>query len=60
MVAALQSLLLTGAAQPLRVEMLPAGDDWRVVCFPFSRFEDAERARATLAARGLRLQALSF
>lgn len=61
-VAALRSLLGQGAgtgAGP-RVDMLAAGDDWRVVCFPFDRMEDAERARTTLAARGLRLDPLSF
>lgn len=60
MLAALKALLSGGASQPLRVEMLAAGDDWRVVCFPFKRREDAEQVRATLAARGLRLDALTF
>ncbi len=49
-----------GAAPGLRLEALPAGDDWRAVCWPFARREDAERLRGLLAARGLRLELVEF
>jgi len=53
--------LLGGTAGPaLRVEMLPTGEDWRVVCWPYERRADAERARAVLLARGLRVELVDF
>lgn len=42
------------------VEVLPAGDDFRAVCWPFARREDAERVRELLAARGQAVQVLEF
>jgi hypothetical protein len=67
-IAAMRTLLAPMAALPaapgtptaLQVERLPAGDDWRVVCWPFPRRADAERAAAVLAARGLRTQPVDF
>lgn len=44
----------------LQVEMLPEGDDWRVVGWPFTRRGDAERAQAPLLARGLKLEVVDF
>ena len=38
----------------------PAGDDWRVVGWPFKHRADAERARAMLVARGLRVDLVEF
>ncbi len=59
---ALRSLLAnqgTGGAA-VQVELVAVGDDWRVVCWPFARRDDAERARALLASRGLRVETIAF
>ena len=58
--AAFQVLLGDTPGALLRVEMLATGDDWRVVCWPYLRREDAERARALLQARGLRVELVDF
>lgn len=58
--SAFQALLGGTAGTPLRVELLPAGEDWRVVCWPFAKRADAERARALLQARGLRVELVDF
>ena len=60
MLAALGELLREQGHDGVRVEMLPAGDDWRVVGWPFARRADAERARAMLVARGLRVEVVDF
>ncbi len=57
---AMQALLATLGEDLLQVEVLPAGDDWRVVGFPFLRAELAQRARSLLAARGLRVEVVDF
>jgi len=52
-----------GEADPrrsLRVEVLPVGEDFRAVCWPFSRREDAERLRAELVARGHKVDIIEF
>ena len=49
-----------GKAKPLHVELMAAGADWRVVAWPFSSAAEAERARALLASRGLRVQVVGF
>jgi hypothetical protein len=58
--AAFQALLGGAPGSPLRVEMLPAGEDWRVVCWPYERRADAARARALLQARGLSVELVDF
>ncbi len=58
--SAFQALLGGAPGSSLRVEMLPAGEDWRVVCWPYERRSDAERARALLQARGLRVELVDF
>ena len=58
--SAFQALLGSTAGTPLRVELLPAGEDWRVVCWPIAKRADAERARALLQARGLRVELVDF
>lgn len=58
--SAFQTLLGGTPGSTVRVEMLPAGEDWRVVCWPFVRRADAERARALLLARGLRVELVDF
>lgn len=57
---AVRALLAQHTAEPLLVELMPAGDDWRVVCWPFSRRQDAQLARALLLTRGLRMEAVEF
>lgn len=41
-------------------EVLPAGDEFRAVCWPFARREDAERVREVLAARGQAAHVVEF
>jgi hypothetical protein len=58
---ALQAAVSRATPAPgCRVEVLPAGDDWRVVCWPFVRRADAERLREQLMARGHRLEVIDF
>ncbi|MBC7940707.1 MAG: hypothetical protein H7Z19_13235 [Chitinophagaceae bacterium] len=58
--SALRALLAAARREPAHVELMPAGDDWRVVCWPFARREDADRARALLMARGLKVETIAF
>jgi hypothetical protein len=59
--AALQAAVSQATPAPgCRVEALPAGDDWRVVCWPFLHRADAERLRGQLVARGHRLEVIDF
>lgn len=57
---AMQALLATIGMRDLRVEIVPAGDDWRVVSWPFSRRDEADRARALLVSRGMRVAVVDF
>ena len=57
---AVRALLASYTSEPVLVELMPAGDDWRVVCWPFMRRQDAQLARALLLTRGLRLEAIEF
>ena len=58
--SAFEALLGGTPGTSLRVEMLPVGEDWRVVCWPYAKRADAERARALLQARGLRVELVDF
>ena len=58
--SAFQALLGGTPGTSLRVEMLPVGEDWRVVCWPYAKRADAERARELLQARGLRVELVDF
>ena len=58
--SAFQALLGGTRGSLLRVEMLPVGEDWRVVCWPYERRADAERARALLQARGMKVELVDF
>jgi hypothetical protein len=58
--SAVRGLLAQHTREPLMVELMPVGDDWRVVCWPFLRREDAQLARALLLTRGLRMEAVEF
>ena len=55
-----RALLARDPRYPLNVSVMPAGDDWRVVSWPFTSQQDAERARSLLAARGLRAETIDF
>ena len=57
---ALRGLLATGDAPRLQVENLRSGDDWRVVCWPFTTRDQADKARALLASRGMKFQVVDF
>lgn len=56
---AVRGLLATSSPR-LQVEAMRSGDDWRVVCWPFPTREQADKARALLASRGMKLQVVDF
>lgn len=58
--AAMRELLSNASATPIQVEVLPAGDDWRVVGWPYADRALADKARALLASRGMRVQVIEF
>jgi hypothetical protein len=60
LLAAMGALLRTTGAIGVKLELLPEGEDWRVVAWPFSNQADADRARAMLVGRGMRVQVLRF
>lgn len=51
---------LEGTPRCPRVEVLPAGDDWRAVCWPLLRRDEAERLREQLVQRGQRVELIEF
>jgi len=58
---ALKKLLTRSGPMPgLRIDAMPAGDDWRAVCWPFASREDAERVREALAVRGQAIDVIAF
>ena len=57
---AVRGLLAAASAGRLQVEAMRSGDDWRVVCWPFPSREQADKARALLASRGIKLQVVDF
>jgi hypothetical protein len=60
-VMAAMAALLSSAGQPrVQVEMLPQGDDWRVVAWPYAARDEADKARLLLASRGLRAAVVAF
>ena len=61
--AAMRALLVTPGTPgtpPMRVEVMPSGEDWRVVGWPYADRALAEKARALLAARGMKVQVIDF
>ena len=60
MAAAMSVLLQGNEAGTLRIDVLPQGDDWRVVGWPFPAVAQADKARALLAARGMRVAVVDF
>lgn len=45
---------------PMRVERMPAGQQWRAVFWPFTSAQDAEKVRLALADKGLQTEVLEF
>lgn len=52
--------VLQGGGLSVRVELMPSGDNWRVVAWPFSRRVDADKMRSIMAGRGLRVETVEF
>ena len=50
----------TSASGEIQVEVLPQGDDFRVVGWPFGARGQAEKARTVLVSRGMRVEVLAF
>ncbi len=57
---AMKSLLKAVNATEVRVDVMPVGDDWRVVGMPFASRGDADKARALLVSRGMRVDVIGF
>ena len=57
---AMQALLQTLGHARMQVDVLPQGEDWRVVALPFAQRADAEKGRALLASRGMRVAVVDF
>lgn len=57
---AIKSLLASAGHNSVQVEVVPAGEDWRVVGWPFGQRAQAEKARTLLASRGIRLEIVDF
>ena len=56
----MRALLASPTAPELRVEVLPAGSDWRVIGWPYANRAQADRARALLARRGMQVEVIEF
>jgi hypothetical protein len=57
---AMDALLRAVKASEIHTDILPQGDDWRVVGWPFARRDLAEQARTLLVARGMRVEIVAF
>ncbi len=58
--AAMRELLAHPSGPRVRVEVLAVGDDWRVVGWPYLDRAGADKARALLASRGMKVQVIDF
>lgn len=58
--AAMRELLTKQAGSVVKVEVLPVGDDWRVVGWPYADKALADQARALLASRGMKVEVIDF
>lgn len=58
--SAMQALLASAGHATVHVELVPAGEDWRVVGWPFAQRAQADSARNLLAARGMRVTVIDF
>jgi hypothetical protein len=50
----------SGHGSELKLEVMPAGEDWRAVGWPLPTRSEAERLREALAARGLKAEVVQF
>jgi len=57
---AMRALLIPPGTSHIHVDVIPAGADWRVVGWPYADRARAEKARAMLAARGMKVEVVSF
>lgn len=57
---AMRALLVPPGSTLMHVDLLPAGADWRVVGWPYPSRAQADKARALLAARGMRVEIIDF
>ncbi len=57
---AITALLRTPGSATRRVELLPEGEDWRVVAWPFGGQAEADRFRGLLAGRGMKVEVVRF
>jgi hypothetical protein len=58
--AAITALLAVPGSSGRHVDLLPEGDDWRVVAWPFSSQAEADRARALLTGRAMKVEVMRF
>ena len=56
----MRALLVTPGTPQMHVDVMPAGEDWRVVGWPYTDRALAEKARALLATRGMKVQVIDF
>ncbi len=57
---AIAAVLGKAGSAARHVDLLPEGEDWRVVAWPFSGRADADRYRAVLAGRGMKVEVVGF
>ncbi len=57
---AMKSLLAAISATGVKVDVMPEGEDFRVVGMPFPSRAAADQARALLVSRGMRVEVLAF
>jgi hypothetical protein len=61
--AAMSALLRSGTVGQqgkVQTDILPEGEDWRVVGMPFVQRDEAEKTRRLLMARGMRVDVINF
>jgi hypothetical protein len=61
--AAMSALLRSGSVGlqgKVQTDILPEGEDWRVVGMPFAQRDEAEKTRRLLIARGMRVDVINF
>jgi hypothetical protein len=61
--AAMSALLRSGTAgqqSKVQTDILPEGEDWRVVGMPFAQRDEAEKTRRLLITRGMRVEVINF
>ena len=55
-----KALAGAGAEPCPRIDAMPVGDDWRMVCWPFTRRADGERRLAALGDRARAIELVEF